>query len=108
VSRTPPGASEMSVFAPGTASGQCAILPLGATLADGAEDAPGGGVAEATLAGAAGAGAELSAQLSQPARKARGMTSDRASRIETASEKATVTWMTWLAACSGVPECSSQ
>src|ERR1700722_10467267 len=69
---TPPATSLMAVFAPGTASGQCAILPLAPTLAEGATDALGAGADDATLGAVDVSVADVLLQLSHPATKAKG------------------------------------
>src|ERR1019366_8211718 len=92
VTSTPPGASLISVVAPVTAFGQCAILPLGARPADdaagGVEALAGGGVDATTLALGVVPEVDLSLQLSQPARRASGRTnSSRAvDRTRTSSD----------------------
>jgi hypothetical protein len=82
VTSTPPGTSLISVVAPVTALGQCAIFPLGASPADeaaGGVEALAGGVLEATtLALGVVPEVALSLQLSQPARRENGRTSSQA------------------------------
>jgi hypothetical protein len=78
----------MAVFAPCTASGQCAIFPLGATLAEGAGGALADGAAEATLGVGAG---ELDPQLSHPASE----TTTTGTESSMTSRKRTSWWQRW-------------